>query len=529
MVAPRFVRFLSRIPLWVQIFSIAGLASLLGVGAVGVMASRMISSQLEEHLGEYVMSLSWTVAQMPAVQESLARGGDDPELRRLLDALREKVGVAFIVPVKSGGKVLPQGKGLSGGRVLGNGEAYLARGAGPLGPSLRALTPVVWRERQVGAVSVGMLVEDVQAALRELSRKLGVALMVGLSLALGGAVLVAWNVKRSLWGLEPEEIGRLHGERESMLESIKEGILAVDRWGRITLLNSSARELVRVSGDIRGEPVERFLPDTRLPEVLRTGEPEFDMEMLLRGTRVMTNRVPICLRGRVIGAVASFRDMTEIQALAEEVTGVKVYLEALRVQHHEFRNKLQTISGLVQLGESHRVLDFIDQVLDGQEALASMVTERIKNPEVGGILLGKMGRARELGIAFVLDPRSSCGRNPGVSSQTLVVILGNLLDNAMEAVRFLPQERRTLRILLRDDPEVIRMEVEDSGAGIPREMEHKIFERGFSTKSGGNPRGYGLYTVQTLVDAQGGDVELESSEEGKTLFIVRLPKKEENL
>lgn len=527
MLVSRFFRSLSRIPLWVQIFSIAGLASFLGVGAVGVMASRMISSQLEEHLGEYVMSLSWTVAQMPAVQESLARGADDPELRRLLDALREKVGVAFIVPVKSGGKIPSQNP--SGGRVLGGGEAYLARGAGPLGPSLRALTPVVWQEHQVGAVSVGMLVEDVQAALRELSRKLGVALMVGLVLALGGAVLVAWNVKRSLWGLEPEEIGRLYGERESMLESIKEGILAVDRWGRITLLNSSARELVRVSGDIRGKPVERFLPDTRLPEVLRTGEPEFDMEMLLRGTRVMTNRIPIRLRGKVIGAVASFRDMTEIQALAEEVTGVKVYLEALRVQHHEFRNKLQTISGLVQLGESYRVLDFIDQVLDGQEALATMVTERIKNPEVGGILLGKMGRARELGIAFVLDPRSSCGRNPGVSSQTLVVILGNLLDNAMEAVRFLPQERRSLRILLRDDPETVCIEVEDSGAGIPREMEHKIFERGFSTKSGENPRGYGLYTVQTLVDAQGGDLELESSEEGKTLFIVRLPKKEESL
>jgi len=243
----------------------------------------------------------------------------------------------------------------------------------------------------------------------------------------------------------------------------------------------------------------------------------------------MTNRIPIRLRGRVIGAVASFRDMTEIQALAEEVTGVKVYLEALRVQHHEFRNKLQTISGLVQLGETHRVLDFIDRVVDGQDTLASMVTERIKNPEVGGILLGKMGRARELGISFVLDSRSFCGRDPGVSSQTLVVILGNLLDNAMEAVRFLAPERRSLRVSLYDEPEIIRIEVEDSGTGISPEVRHKIFDRGFSTKPGENPRGYGLYTVRTLVDAQGGEIRLESSERGKTLFIVELSKKEESL
>ncbi len=529
MTVPRFFYFLSRIPLWVQIFSIAGLASLLGVGAVGGMASRMISAQVEEHLGEHVMSLSWTIAQMPMVQQSLAGRGDDSDLRKLLEAIRKKAGVAFIVPVKSGERDASAGVAPSRGRVLGNGEAYLARGAGPLGPSLRALAPVMWQGRQVGAVSVGVLAEDVRAALRELSRKLGVALIVGLSLALAGAVLVAWNVKRSLWGLEPEEIGRLYGERESMLESIKEGILAVDHRGRITLLNSSARELVRVSGDVRGEPVELFLPDTRLPEVLRTGKPEFDMEMLLRGIRVMTNRIPIRLRGKVVGAVASFRDMTEIQALAEEVTGVKVYLEALRVQHHEFRNKLQTISGLVQLGEADRVLDFIDEVLDGQDALASMVTERIKNPEVGGILLAKMGRARELGIAFVLDSRSFCGRDPGVPSQTLVVILGNLLDNAMEAVRFLCQERRTLRVLLRDDPATILIQVEDAGAGIPREMKQTIFERGFSTKQGEEARGYGLYTVQTLVDAQGGEVELQPSEEGKTLFTVKLPKKEENL
>ena len=519
-----FFRFLSRIPLWFQIFSIAGLASLLGVGAVGGMASRMISSQLEQHLGEYVLGVSWTVAHMPAVGESLARGEEDQELRRLLGKIREKTGVAFIVPVERE-RAFSRDIRVVSGRVLGNGEAYLAQGAGPLGPSLRALTPVVRQGRQVGAVSVGMLVEDVQATLRVLSRKLGVALGIGLALALGGAVLVAWNVKRSLWGLEPEEIGRLHGERESILESIKEGILAVDPRGRITLLNSSARELVKVLGDVRGEPVEHFVPDTRLPEVISSGKPQYDVEMVLRETRVMANRIPIRLRGKVVGAVASFRDMTEIQTLAEEVTGVKMYLEALRVQHHEFRNKLQTISGLVQLGEKERVLDFIDDVVGGQKSLASLVTERIKNPEVGGILLGKMGRARELGISFILDPSSFCGRDLGSPPQTLVIILGNLLENAMEAVRFLPPERRTLRFTLYDGPEEIFIEVEDSGPGIPRDMEHKIFDKGFSTKGGDTPRGYGLYTVQNLVKTQGGEVFLKSSEEGKTIFAVRLPRK----
>jgi sensor histidine kinase regulating citrate/malate metabolism len=298
----------------------------------------------------------------------------------------------------------------------------------------------------------------------------------------------------------------------------------VDREGRILLLNSTARKILRVNSDVVGHPVEEVLPNTRLPEVLRSGKGEFDQEQIIHSAHILTNRVPLVVNGEVVGALASFRDMTEIQAMAEELTGVRRYLEALRIQKHEFLNQLQALSGLLHLQEYQRAASFISAVVEDRSNLVSLVIRRIRVPEVGGLILAKMGRCRELDIRMELDENSFLGEDSGITPRHLVVVLGNILENALEAVASLETSRRVVELGVYHESGRILLSVHDRGPGIPQELREKILEKGITTKeaSRGGEAGFGLFNVLQVVELYGGELHLESSQEG-TECIVDLP------
>ncbi|MDD4364483.1 MAG: sensor histidine kinase [Synergistales bacterium] len=515
-----------------QFFFLAIVVSAASLLAVGLFSWELVESQLESRLARTAMSIAHSVASIPAVQFNVGRPGGAGVIQPLADGIRKETGVEFVVvfdmqdrryshplPERIGKKAV----GGDHGPVLERGEAYISRAVGSLGPSMRALVPIYHEGRQVGGVSVGILIDDIDEALDDLLLRLVVALLPGLLIALVGAIFLAWNIKRSTWGLEPHEIARLLHERESMLDSIKEGIIAVDEGGSLTLVNGAAKRLLGLAEDAPGNLVEELIPNTGLPLVLKSGEAELNQEINLLGRRIMTNRLPIMHRGRVVGAIASFRDMTELRSLAEEITGVRLYLEALRVQNHEFRNKLQAISGLIQLGEPDRALNFIAETFEMRASQDTLVTRQIRNPAVGGILLGKMGRCRELGVTLRVSDDSHCLDRRGVDSRTLVVIIGNLLENAIEAVTSLPEERKEVTFSIYDESNRILISVADRGPGIPPEEASRVFEKGYSTKSGPMPRGYGLYNVWTLVEACKGEITLHSVPGGGAEWVVNLP------
>jgi len=201
-----------------------------------------------------------------------------------------------------------------------------------------------------------------------------------------------------------------------------------------------------------------------------------------------------------------------------------MYVEALRAQNHEFQNKLQTISGLLQLEEYDRAVSFISEVAGGRHSQISFIARHIKNPSLGGILLGKSSRCAELGIDFRISPDSSCGPLEELDGISLVIIVGNLIDNAIESVSELPQQHRKIEIGIFDESNRVLISVRDNGNGISPEIMNRIFERGFSTKSqNGNDRGYGLYNVQLRVEAMHGDIEVDSVPGNFTEFVVSLP------
>ncbi|WP_024822844.1 transporter substrate-binding domain-containing protein [Aminobacterium mobile] len=330
-----------------------------------------------------------------------------------------------------------------------------------------------------------------------------------------------------LWNLSlKRQVTRIVREREKLIDFIRDGILAIDNLGRVTLINRSARKLLNISFDVEGEDVDSLVPEINLKGFLTSGEITYDLEQNVGGTPLIVNKVPVVLNNQIAGAIASFRDMSEIRAMAEEMTGVRMYVDSLRVQNHEFVNKLQAIAGLIQLGKYERALSFIAQEQAPGQITASLIAERIKNPAVGGILLGKMGRCKELAIECEITPDSYCGELVHISDQALVIIIGNLMENAIEAVVDLYDRKGKISFSIFDESNQILLCVWDNGGRLSEELATKIFEKGFSTKARPRTSGYGLYNIRRMVDALGGDISLDFSPGEFTEFIVTLPNRE---
>lgn len=327
-----------------------------------------------------------------------------------------------------------------------------------------------------------------------------------------------------LWSFSlKKQVNRIIREREKIVDFTRDGIVAVDKEGKISLLNRTAIELTGLKGYEKGQDIDQCIPELGLSDVLRNGETVHDYEQNVGGRILVTNKAPVKVGEEVVGAIATFRDMTEIRSMAQEMTGVKMYVESLRVQNHEFLNKLQAISGLIQLGKYSKAIDFISSEHQEWQSITSFVSEHIENFVVGGILVGKIGRCRELGIDFVIDPDSTCCENTSVGDQILVTVIGNLLENAIEVLRDHNSKKPVIEFAVFDESGQIMISVRDNGKGIDDNIRDKIFEKGFSTKKCGKSCGYGLYSIKMMVEALKGDLFLDSVPGEYTEFVITIP------
>ncbi|MGO1431513.1 MAG: sensor histidine kinase, partial [Halomonas sp.] len=325
-------------------------------------------------------------------------------------------------------------------------------------------------------------------------------------------------------GLEPYEIARLAMEKEAILQSIHEGILAVNREGHITLVNQQARRFLNLDDEhvLLGEPIREVVPNSRLLEVLKRGEQEFDQEMWLGDHPVVVNRVPILHEGEIEGAVATFRSRREIVDLSQALTQASRDVDMLRAQAHEFSNKLYTISGLLQLQRIDEALALIHQETERAQAQMSFLMRNVADAVLSGTLLGKLTRARELGVTLEIDGQSSLACPlTSTGQEVMMSVVGNLLDNACHAALNGPSKEPNVRLFFTDLGEQLLIEVEDNGPGVPAQFAESIFQEGVSTKTGKH-QGIGLALVARLCRQHGGEVTLEESELGGACFIAVL-------
>ncbi len=505
---------------------------LLVVAIGGFFVIQKVTLVVEEEMGLRALAIARTLAQMDEIKEHVGVLGGWEYIQPVAEKTRLATGVDYIVvmdmerirfshPVRD--RIGKKFTGPDAGAALANHE-YVSRTVGDLGNAIRAFVPVKVEEgtRQVGVVVVGVLTPGVIQVLRKVSWEVYSFLAVGLIIGLGGSLLLARNIKRALFSMEPEEIARILQERTAIFQSMNEGVVAIDTQGRITVINDGARGMLKLEDDVTGKPVAEVIPNTRLPRVLETGEPEHNQELLINDTIVISNRVPVKVTGVIVGAVATFRDKTEVNALAEELTGIKSFVEAQRVQNHEYMNKLHTIAGLIQLKHYAQAMDYIFDITEEQQKITSLVSKRINDYRLAGMLLGKYARAKELRINFTIEPASYLGKLPSaISSNALVIIAGNLLENAFDAVCTETAERRKVYFKIMETQSSLNMEVRDWGVGIEAGLEQKIFEHGFSTK--GQSRGIGLFLLRKTLTSMNGDIRVVRPEGGGVLMAVTLP------
>ena len=280
-----------------------------------------------------------------------------------------------------------------------------------------------------------------------------------------------------------------------------------------------------VSGPLEGQPVQQTIPATRLDAILESGKPEYDMEQNINGHTIMTNRAPLSVQGKVIGAVATFRDMTEVRAQAERLIGLSNYAEALRSRSHEYLNKLHVISGLLRNRRYDELDAYLERIIGSKKRETSSIAALVKDPIVAGFLESKFSRAHELGVTLsiegtgVLPPLSAKG------AHALVTVVGNLIDNAFDAVIYAGEKRIALHLESDFAPASgagqLVIQVADTGRGIADEHQEKIFSKGFSTK--GSNRGIGLYMLLLTLDEVDGSVEIDSKLGHGSSFTVRIP------
>ncbi|GGC99646.1 ATPase [Thalassobacillus devorans] len=489
--------------------------------------------ETEEKMGQLALQAATTLSFMPTIKEAFNR--DDPAeiIQPIALSVQKEIGAEFVVignqdsfryahpdPWKIGKQMV----GGDNDRALKNGEYYISKAEGTLGPSLRGKAPILDDDGDIiGIVSVGFLIDDINSAALQKFMDIGGISIAVLLLGTFGSFMLARSIRKDTMGLEPFQIASLYRDREAVLSSVKEGIIAIDHQGLVTMINQSAKAMLNIEEDTNKKPIEDILPNTQMLRVLESGMPEHNEEMILKDRVIIVNRTPILENDNVVGVVASFRDKTEVREMVNALSEVKRYSEDLRAQTHEFTNKMYVLLGLLQLGNYQEAVDLIESEFQTSQNQNRILFDQIQDDTVQAILLGKISKASEQKVEFSIDSESSLQLIPKhINRSKLVTILGNIIDNAFEAVS--SQEEKKVSFFATDLGSDIVFEITDNGPGISDSIMPYLFMRGFSTKKGQN-RGFGLANVNEIVEELGGTMEISQTSSEGAMFSIFIPKK----
>ena len=350
----------------------------------------------------------------------------------------------------------------------------------------------------------------------------------GLGAGIVGAIYLARRVKKILFGLEPEEIAAMLQERNIILDSVREGVITIDSKGLITLVNIEAESLLKDANihnvdELVGKHIKEVMRNLEFDSILSDGRIITNAGIKVGDILFIITSVPLMLDGNIIGAVFTFRKKSVVEELANQLTGFKNYSTALRAQTHEFMNKMHVIMGLIEMKAYDQLKEFTKEVAYNRQSEVNYVVTRLRDITLAGLVLGKISRSRELDIDFSLSEESELRHDLEVPSvHDLVLIAGNIIENAFDALQNFDGERIVSLSILDFDKEIVII-VEDSGPGMSESSKKNVFVRGFSSKGKGH--GFGLYLVKQSIDNLGGTIDIETAEGEGTTFTVRLPVK----
>lgn len=500
------------------------LATVVIGGALDVqLTKRTFDKQYEDR----ARAVANVVAQIPQVKSAVAAGDPGRIIPALANRIATNSDASYVVVTDRDGLRFSHpnpvliGQRLEEPVAVLDGKDHVGIDHGSLGRSANGKAPIFDASGNViGQVSVGIVERRVSAAVNQ--QILAIALYSAIALAVGAlvAIVMGRTLRRATFGLEPAEIASLLQDREAMLHGIREGVIGFDTRQRITLVNDEARRLMQLSGTVVGQSADEIFPPGRLRDVLSGSSTGPDQEVLSDDALLVVNRNPVIVGGRDVGSVVTLRDRSELESLVRELHAMTGLANALRAQEHEFTNRMHVIAGLIELGEFDEAVGFATTIAHQNLESAEELRARIAPPVVAALLLAKLTVAAEREIDFTITPTSSMAI-PDRDAQDVMTIIGNLIDNAMDAVAA-QSPPRTVSIDL-DDTQGLRIVVSDNGPGIAPDVLGKIFLDGYTTKAPRRQsrRGLGLALVQRLVHRAGGTVTVQC--EAGARFEVQLP------
>ncbi|WP_255514687.1 sensor histidine kinase [Quadrisphaera sp. INWT6] len=530
----------------------AGLLVLLLLGVAVLDAVLDVRSD-QRAAGERVLGIAEAIALSPVVAEAAGGEAADPgsataALQPFAEAVRGEAQVSFITIMAPDGTRWTHPRPEEIGRTyLGSREQALAGRpftetyTGTLGPSVRAVVPVFedapgdapesapagdGARPVVALVAVGVTTAQLD---QEFVRSLPVPLAAlgGLVLvALAGSALVSRRLRRQTHGMGSEEMERMYSSHEAVLHSVREGLVVVDPSGRVGVANDEGRRLLGLADDA-DDPVGRPAADLpvapSLRDLLVDGRTATDETHLTDERVLVVSQSQVPWDGNRRGAVMTLRDRTELEELTGELDSTRALSEALRSQAHEAANRLHAVVVLVETGHPERAVEHAVEQLELSQRLTDRVVESIEEPVVAAVLLGKTAQAAERAVTVQVEPGSYLPAGLASSASAgrdLVTVLGNLLDNAVDAVGALDDDEREVLVGVRPDGGDLLLRVSDSGPGLPDDLVDAAFTRGWTTKVSASTagRGLGLSLVDQVVRRRRGTIDVTGS-----TFEVRLP------
>jgi two-component system CitB family sensor kinase len=531
-----------QLPLWRHVRQRLSTQVVLLMVAILVLtaagASFLVQRDLREQLNDQFEHRALSIAQTLAAQESVATqvvdGRPGGQLQVTATQVRAQTGALFVVITNAQGiRYTHPNPALIGTLITYNdpepdtsepfrtGQPYLGIQRGSLGLVAAGKAPLFLNGRLVGEVSVGIPIEKVDSQFWSALLTLILYLLGALAVGVLAALALARRLKRQTFGLELGEIAALLQEREAMLHGIREAFVGYDSGGRVLLANDAARDLLALPPDFAGRKLRYMLPPGRLADVVTGAVTGSDLLVLHEDRVLVANRMPITRNHQQLGWVVTFQDRTESETLKRTLDEVTGLADTLRAQSHEFANRLHTLVGLVELGHYAEAVEFVTGLSAARGELTDQLVEAIGEPKLAALILAKVSLAGERDVQLRLLPDSKVGQRITAITQVLTVV-GNLIDNAIDAAAHAPAPREVELTLVAAESDLL-IRVRDTGPGVPQELRDKIFTDGVTTKSSvtGARRGLGLALVRQIVEGMGGMVSV--GQDGGAVFTAVLP------
>ena len=496
--------------------------------------TRIMDDLSAQYLGHEAMSVAKLAAQDDRIIRAFKSDNPSKEIQPIAEKMRKLTGASYIVIGNKWGiryshpnpKYIGKSMGTSNEPVFKQHISIVYFGEGISGPAIKAKTPIVDEKGNIiGVSSVGFLMVDVKKRIFTYKEEIiGLALLL-LLIGVAASFFIAKRIKRKMFGLEPEEISYFFKEKEAILESIRDGIIAVDKNFRVLSMNKRTRELLMQNLPL----TDSVIQTTRLREMIQD---VFDSKIgsvnkkIFIGDQVYIIDFSLVTQmDSIAGVVLTIRTEFEIEQLFDEVSKIKSYAENMRALNHEFLNKLNTIYGLLSIEEYDKARELISSEVEERQSTIVFLMSAVKDPLLVACLLGKINRSKELKVDLKIDEESSLSDIPvSMDTKLLVSILGNIIDNAMEAAKEKNRAGAIVTVSFTDIGRDLVFDIQDNGPGIQDEKQNAIFMEGYTTKAGKN-RGLGLNIVKNSLTKLNGQVYITKSFLGGSKFTLVIPKK----